>query len=106
MIWGATNKATSVNLIHYLGIRCKMFAGYGGYRSAGIMACKEQREDVVLHFLIGERLSMLIRICQKAREDVFMSIDQDNNHIPPSLIDPYLQVLAYRMRSCECFAIC
>ena len=70
------------------------------------MACKEQREDVVLHFLIGERSSMVIRICQKAREDVFMSSDQASIHIPPSLLDPYLQLLSYRIRSCVCFTIC
>ena len=69
------------------------------------MACKEQHQDVVLHLLIGERVSMLlICICQKAREDVFMSSDQANAHIP-LLLDPYLQLLSYHIRSCEGFAI-
>ena len=101
MIWGRQQtKPTSVNLVQYVGIGCHIFAGYGGYRSAGIMACKEQREDVVLHLLIGERFSPLIPIVEKAREDVRML------SVPPSLIDPYLQVLSYRIRSCQGFTIC
>ena len=70
------------------------------------MACIEQCQDVVRYLLIRERLSMLIRICQKRREDVVLSSDQASSHISPSLVDPYLQLLSYRIRSCVCFTIC
>ena len=93
MIWGKQQtKPTSVNLLHYVAIRCHIFAGHGDCRSAGIMACSEQHEYVLLHLLIRKRLSLLIPLAEKAREDVFMSSDQASIHISPSLIDPYLQL--------------
>ena len=70
------------------------------------MACEEQRKDVVLDGLIRKWFSLLIPIAEKAREDVFMSSDQASIPIPPSLLNPDLQVLSYRIRSCECFTIC
>ena len=43
---------TSVDLVHYVRIRCEKFAGHGGCHSAGIMACGEQHEYVILHLHI------------------------------------------------------
>ena len=69
------------------------------------MACKEQREDVVLDGLIRKWFSLLIPIAEKAGQDVFMSSDQACIHIPPPFLDPYLQMLSYRIRSCVCFTV-